>query len=169
MSKLLFVFLMDNGSVICMVICSKAMKLCPRRLVKKVGKWWYWATGISRWMICVCQLQTGAKELNKPQICHLYHGNKDGNTLVCSVISIFDKLVILLQLSFFLSYHWSWWWVKSLLKCKQIPLPHHMILSYCLGYTLPNNVSVFMCCIILPTFLYVASRDFCHFKSSTLD
>lgn len=29
-----------------------------------------------------------------------------------------------------------------------------MILSYCLDYTRPNNVSVFMCYVMLPTFLY---------------
>lgn len=33
---------------------------------------------------------------------------------------------------------------------------------YCLGYTLPNNVSVFMCYVMLPAFLDVTSKDFCH-------
>lgn len=28
---------------------------------------------------------------------------------------------------------------------------------------------MFMCCVMLPTFLYVTGKDFCHFKSSMLD
>lgn len=42
--------------------------------------------------------------------------------------------------------------LKTSVQSQQIPVARHIFLSYCLDYTGPNNVSVFMCCVVLPTF-----------------
>lgn len=55
------------------------------------------------------------------------------------------------------------------MQTQQMPLVRDIFPSHCLDYNHPNNVSVFMCCVMLPILLLITGVDFSHFTSSLLN